>query len=78
MVDPRKRDGDHRIWYWPPAILLGVVIGLAALDGVAGIAVGIAFGIAFGIALAPNTADREDDTGGTDDPGPGKGPGPTS
>ncbi|MBQ1025854.1 hypothetical protein [Micromonospora sp. C95] len=72
MADRKKAGGDSRLWYWPSAMLLGLVIGVMALDGAAGIGVGIAIGIA--LALALGAADREDDADDADEPGPGEGP----
>ncbi|MGC5053529.1 hypothetical protein ACLQ2S_18955 [Micromonospora sp. DT48] len=51
MAAPEKKGGDRRFWAWPVGILLGLVIGMAALDGAAGIGIGIGMGIAFALAF---------------------------
>ncbi len=67
MADP-QRDISYRVWAWPVGILLGVV----ALDGAAGIAVGVAIGVAFGLAFS--AAGRKGDADGGDGSSPAKGP----
>lgn len=73
MAAPEKKDGDLPLWPWPVGILLGVVIGMAALDGVAGIGIGVAFGVAFALALGAMGGGGDAD--GPDGSGPdGEGP----
>ncbi|WBB56596.1 hypothetical protein [Verrucosispora sp. WMMD573] len=72
MAAPERKGRDRRLWAWPPGILLGLVIGMAALDGVAGIAFGVAIGVVLALALGAGGGDGDAD--GPGELGPGKGP----
>jgi hypothetical protein len=71
MAVSEKKHGGRRLWAWPPAILLGLVIGMTVLDGVTGISFGVAIGVVFAMALGATGGAGDAD--GPDEPGSGKG-----
>ncbi|SCL28161.1 hypothetical protein GA0070616_3640 [Micromonospora nigra] len=58
MSNPDKDDSKSALWAWPVGIMLGLVIGLAALDGAAGVGVGVGLGVAFALAFTAGTRKR--------------------
>ena len=61
---PAPGGWQSNAWAWPVGLMLGLVIGLAALDGAAGVGVGIAMGLPSPSPwepAAPGTTDGEDD-----------------
>ncbi|MEH1097730.1 hypothetical protein [Micromonospora sp. CPCC 205561] len=63
-TDRKSSDAEgwqSNAWAWPIGIMLGLVLGLAALDGAAGIWFGVSIGIAFAVALGAGSRSGTDD-----------------
>ncbi|MGK5676348.1 hypothetical protein ACSNOB_26335 [Micromonospora sp. URMC 106] len=50
-VRERSGAGQPNPWAWPVGIMLGLVTGLVALDGAAGVGLGIGIGVTFVLAF---------------------------